>query len=792
MAGNQGQFVLKILFDKQQTDVERLKREARGVLREYLDDVTLDVGEALSGHILLSMTGPLTVVDSCHVEIRRVLIERRGLRHFRLIDEVGDENRKQAYPLLAEIEQYMRAFINQAILKVLPFEWWASLGSVEIPGLQKLAHSASLSHPLELTTFEALTKIVTADVSEWEPNRAVALSDLHELLETVPDVNALRSRLEAKTKSFSFWEDIFTCYFKDLEEWHQFQDDLRRVIQIRNKVMHHRPFAYSELLKLQDEKGRIIEFLEQRLRALAGYEREALEGLVQTKIEAALDISVIGEILTHIENLQKIREIETKTKLELQLQALRRAQSLTLNEPLIASTLITEYLIPSVVMEVPVAQFAQYRHRQCLRDWIDQYGSERRDELRNGVVSLLLPFLAEPDPRATCYTLSEIGWREERLTEALWNILRRHDSEIGDVALSTLVSLGAQHGEKPGVSDDLRDEFLRRLRHRQNNSLLYVGRVLAEPAVVGEIQRRWLSEVDAENWGRFQSSSLRILAETADQNWRDEALQDQLWSQVATMFTQSPDLLAFDVLLGNDLGPRFNTPLVVSSYLSWMDREQIGDRETRENDVWVVLHRLQECVRPRHQIGWLESREAVKIRETVLTDTRSPGVAPSHEAHAKKMALDCLLRLGIQDSLSWFDEGLTNESNSFMQQALCNHYACYRLPTLPELVIRWLTERYDWETWRRDDLEYARRLGAIRVAESSATPQAFDYLLNFGFTANGEALLDSARALSSVALTLLHEGEDVLPRLVETAINGAYHQQQCSVWALEPLCVNIR
>lgn len=262
MAESNKLFTIKILFDPKQINKEKLEAHTRGVLQDQLANIQMEVGTTIGGNLILTLTGSLEVVDSCHREITKILIQRLKLRHYRLIDEAGDEVRIQAYPILAKIEQELRTFVNQSILEILGFEWWKTLGESEIPGIAREGlNERGADHPLELATFDDLMKIVTAEVVEWDENKILTQADMVQLLAECESIEDLREKLEAKGKSFSFWDNVFAEYFDDEQKWIELKADLKFIIFVRNKVMHHRPTFYSELITLREKSAKISEIL---------------------------------------------------------------------------------------------------------------------------------------------------------------------------------------------------------------------------------------------------------------------------------------------------------------------------------------------------------------------------------------------------------------------------------------------------------------------------------------------------------------------------------------------------
>src|SRR5260370_28905735 len=93
---------------------------------------------------------------------------------------------------------------------------------------------------------------------------------------------------------------------------------------------------------------------------------------------------------------------------------------------------------------------------------------------------------------------------------------------------------------------------------------------------------------------------------------------------------------------------------------------------------------------------------------------------------------------------------------------------------LPEEVITWITERVDLQ---RDTAsqELPFRRGAEHLARSAATRQAFEALLVFGMTFQGETLQETSDVLSSVSVTLVRKGE---PEVVEGLLQTIEHTEE--------------
>ncbi|MBD1833462.1 hypothetical protein H6F61_12430 [Cyanobacteria bacterium FACHB-472] len=259
-------YTLKLLFDNSQVSLEDLKQKTEEVLQKFLpNDINLSV-EANSTSLELIIKGELEIVDDCHDEINKRLIGESQLRCKRLLDEVGDEIRQQAYPILSAIEQRFRVFVSQALIEVSGFDWWdttapAKLQSKVQPIHEKHQEDGIPLDPLECTQFDDLIELITAETSEWSESRGLTVSDLAELLLDCESLEEVRAKLINKTKKNVFW-DVFAQYFEDKKQWEKLKKSINYVINERHKVMHHRPIRFGAIKALQAKKQEIFALLD--------------------------------------------------------------------------------------------------------------------------------------------------------------------------------------------------------------------------------------------------------------------------------------------------------------------------------------------------------------------------------------------------------------------------------------------------------------------------------------------------------------------------------------------------
>jgi hypothetical protein len=104
-----------------------------------------------------------------------------------LVDEVSDELRNEAYPLVSRLEQELRAFIQEAMVEVLGFSWWEKLGMESVRrrvsevGAKRRPTGLPL-HPIEFSEFDHLVEIITGDLASWQADKPLAVADLQDLL----------------------------------------------------------------------------------------------------------------------------------------------------------------------------------------------------------------------------------------------------------------------------------------------------------------------------------------------------------------------------------------------------------------------------------------------------------------------------------------------------------------------------------------------------------------------------------------------------------------------------------
>jgi len=275
-------YSLEFLIDRTQIKRDALRKDIAKVLGKHVSSVNWELVQIPSQHFKLSIEGSLEQVDACHERLNREFVNHYSC--IRLRDAVSNEIRQQAYPILAHIEQQLRAFINRAMIEVKGFDWWDSIapfldGQRIQDGVQKIEGrigktASALHHPLELTLFEDLIRIVTGSIQYWPTGKPLSADDLLEILPNCSSLDDLQKKLLEKTRKISLWNEVFARYFDDVGKWKEIEEDLTNlVIPVRHKVMHHRPMHLWELQKLQEAKQSLDALLASAATKLSEEER---------------------------------------------------------------------------------------------------------------------------------------------------------------------------------------------------------------------------------------------------------------------------------------------------------------------------------------------------------------------------------------------------------------------------------------------------------------------------------------------------------------------------------------
>lgn len=165
------------------TKCERLRVKVHQVSKEGLE---------------IEVKGERKPLDAAHMLLSQDFAAEHPF--VRVLDQLGDALRNEAYPLLGRLEQELRAFINEAMIAAgLGIDWLtrvddARISSRVLATLQK-GQSAIYQHPVEFTELDHLLEIVTLDLAAWAEQRSITAHDLLSLLEVGTDLKDVRATL---------------------------------------------------------------------------------------------------------------------------------------------------------------------------------------------------------------------------------------------------------------------------------------------------------------------------------------------------------------------------------------------------------------------------------------------------------------------------------------------------------------------------------------------------------------------------------------------------------------------
>jgi len=797
-------FQLTFLFDQKQISKETLL----DFITKTLDnDVTCQIGFSETNDLLFTLEGSLGAIDNSHVEITKYLFERKQITFFRLKDTAGDEIRERAYPIMSAIEQELRSFINKCLIDVFGLDWWTSFGDVDIPG-SKQAYYNNETHPLERMTFDELINFITYEKAAWEEESPISVKDFAILVNNSDSFNKFQSNFEQKTRKISLWHNVFSKYLNiNQEDWFQLKKrDLRFVIDVRNKVMHHRPLHLSELNTLEEKRKNINKIITSAKSYLTDKEKEEITKLSKeirdVYSEIVFEYSEKNAYHTIINGLQKVNNfnllqninkeldsyhtnenISEKEFLELKAIVFERTRELLGNDIDQTRSIIINDLLPFCLQDKTDFGIQYREFRKILIDWIEGHSSKDMGILRDQVISIILPLIGSEMHNQVCWTISTIGYKQKEIIDTLWKFASASDNEKGDLALTSLISLGLSKIENKNVLDEIHN----RIKNRYNYFLLSAIAKIGDPTSIDLILEYWLTQNNRKIYKVDASLAFTAIREILAENDNDISLQERIWKQITALVESDPKALYWDFDVGH-IAKECNCKLVIPNLLKWFSRPS----EWFENPDWalyLVEERIALCVKPKQLEGWVNTCKTL-VKEPfinkVLLNTENDLFAPSQKSLEKENAWKTILRAGCDGVLNYFNQAVVGEKGRFVKQNIMNLLSCLRFNPLPKEIIQWITEPYD-DPGSGDSRELAYRMAAVQLAQSTATEEAFDALLNFGFVYKGHVITKSTEALAEVSLDLLkNKNDSVIEKLSQIIVNSEIeHHRFAAICSLE-------
>jgi hypothetical protein len=257
-------YLLEYWISSDKFSEEELDVSVKKILAKIISHVEVEICQK-EKYLILSITSTEKHIDSCYEKLD---FDREW--SFRTRDELGDALRAEAYPLLADIEVKLRNFINQCMVEVVGFDWWDSFIPEKLNKRVEKAggNQVKKHHQIELTFFDDLIGIIRTKHQKWSNEQFISVTDFCDLLLTFTSLEEIPQEIRTRTKTISLWDDVFIKYFDDAGTWINLEKDIKEVIDVRNKVMHHRLLRLHEIRILKqchDEVDRVLDLARDNL-----------------------------------------------------------------------------------------------------------------------------------------------------------------------------------------------------------------------------------------------------------------------------------------------------------------------------------------------------------------------------------------------------------------------------------------------------------------------------------------------------------------------------------------------
>jgi len=474
-------------------------------------------------------------------------------------------------------------------------------------------------------------------------------------------------------------------------------------------------------------------------------------GRLCRRIEEASTLGALRPLLQDIAELERASQGEADID-SLREQVFEAMLRLARDQPDEARSILVDDLLPLCLRskdEWPRLSM-RGRYDEMLRTWLDAFPGSIRGSLRAVVLSKILEALKGQPVKPVLATLYALGQRTPEVVDALAGIASTHDDETGDLALRTRIHLGVPGAERGPIVADVH----RRAEKRWNHSLVACLRELADRGSLDFVFARLVVEEpspDEEPAPFLAESAAQIPSAIAEANADDSALQDEVWQRLVSdgMLTGVRSAL----IMNGELAGRIDSPQVVATYLSLLETEW----EVRSD---IVYYRLEDFVRPRQLDGWVRDPgdQAISVlKRGAVAGTGMEATWVTQELRRKLLAWETLLSLCRKDLSPLMHSAVDAEINGYVIGELFEIASCMALnslpPCVPELIAGVFTRVAD-----EDDQRLISHIGAIGVAGSARSAQAFTALMSFGAVKREGVLLSLIDALADCAAAMIDSG----------------------------------
>lgn len=255
------------------------------------DTSKMATGERFASAFLLSAEGKYDDIEPFRLKLIQQ-IKDLNFKYIRILnDEVSDAISNKIYPLLNNIENYLRKYIVKFFLTKIGIDWWALAVPKEVrdkaTGMKN--NETTFTQPglvvadVTLMFFSDLGKIIYSQSSIF-----TKIDDIIEKIKTASDIDALR---------IDVLEGNYAKYFKDTFEQKDFQKKWEELTSIRNKVAHNNYSVeqdYKNTKRLVDELLVILTDAENSIEAftLSIADKEAVKKAIESFVSNEDDIGL--------------------------------------------------------------------------------------------------------------------------------------------------------------------------------------------------------------------------------------------------------------------------------------------------------------------------------------------------------------------------------------------------------------------------------------------------------------------------------------------------------------------
>ncbi len=260
---------LVFLFEVPKEKRSELRTEVNKALYKWTHGVEAMTGpefeEPALERVKVRVSGPLEKVARCHEALASNVSDSWSAR--RLVDDAGAALRSAAYPLIAEVEEKLRRFIDETLTDACGFEWWKELDTDarEVKSIEEVRskHKSSPVHQqwLDFSQFNHLVWLLSANLPHKQGDEPVSARELAELLDESSSIDELKTALAKQMEPRNLWDDVFAAYFEEKSDWTAAKETLDEIIEIRHKVMHHRAITLRQFRKLEAGHKEILDLL---------------------------------------------------------------------------------------------------------------------------------------------------------------------------------------------------------------------------------------------------------------------------------------------------------------------------------------------------------------------------------------------------------------------------------------------------------------------------------------------------------------------------------------------------